>query len=115
MPDRHWEFFCAHANEVPNVCPCPATCGCRETHCKGKSVPQLDERRATKEHHERYRDAARRLYPGASVRDMCSVNEDAERTGAFLEIVVWIPRKELFKPDPVIKLKKIRKRAGKKK
>lgn len=38
MKTEHWEFFCEHANENPNVCPCPATCGCRQVHCKGKIV-----------------------------------------------------------------------------
>lgn len=35
-PAAGWEFFCEHANENPNVCPCPASCGCRFYHCKGK-------------------------------------------------------------------------------
>lgn len=36
----NWEFFCEHANENPNVCPCPPTCGCRHFHCKNKSTPR---------------------------------------------------------------------------
>jgi 3-deoxy-D-arabino-heptulosonate 7-phosphate (DAHP) synthase len=32
-PQPGWEFFCEHANEVPVVCPCPPTCGCRQAHC----------------------------------------------------------------------------------
>ncbi len=35
-PKDGWEFFCEHANEVPNICPCPLTCGCRYYHCKDK-------------------------------------------------------------------------------
>ncbi len=33
-PKAGWEIFCSHANEVPNICPCPQTCGCRYYHCK---------------------------------------------------------------------------------
>lgn len=28
-PKTGWELLCAHANEVPAVCPCDAECGCR--------------------------------------------------------------------------------------
>jgi hypothetical protein len=58
-------------------------------------MPLIDQRRKTKERHERYRTAARRLYPNASIREQCAVNEDAEGTGAFIEVVVWIPREEI--------------------
>lgn len=36
-PKKNWEMFCEHANENPNVCPCPLECGCRQTKmCKDK-------------------------------------------------------------------------------
>ena len=37
MAKLGWEMFCAHANEVPNICPCPPDCGYREAHCAGKA------------------------------------------------------------------------------
>lgn len=37
-PKPGWEHLCEHANEVPNVCPCPPTCGCRYYHCAGKAM-----------------------------------------------------------------------------
>lgn len=37
-PQPGWETFCCHANENPNVCPCPASCGCRHGMCKSKPV-----------------------------------------------------------------------------
>lgn len=40
-----WEFFCNHANEVPNVCPCEAGCGCRFYHCKIR--PRVPEKGPT--------------------------------------------------------------------
>lgn len=50
-PEReNWQFFCSHANEVPNICPCPPSCGCRRTSmCKDKPLaappvpPQQDQ------------------------------------------------------------------------
>lgn len=55
----------------------------------------LDDRRQTKERHERYRMAAARLYPTASLRNLVSVNETAERDGAFIELTVWVPAAEI--------------------
>ncbi len=33
-PKSGWELLCEHANEVPNVCPCPPDCGCRYYACR---------------------------------------------------------------------------------
>lgn len=38
-PKPGWEMLCEHANEVPNICPCPPTCGCRSFHCGTKTIP----------------------------------------------------------------------------
>lgn len=73
----------------------------------------LDDRLKTKERHERYRAAAARLYPRASFRNLVSVNETADLDGAFIEMTVWVSRKDLFVPDYVVKLKKLRKRKHK--
>lgn len=32
QPDRSW-LYCEHANESPNVCPCPQNCPCRQHSC----------------------------------------------------------------------------------
>ena len=29
------QMFCEHANECPNICPCPSNCECRTTMCVG--------------------------------------------------------------------------------
>lgn len=55
----------------------------------------LEHRREIKERHERYREAATRLYPGAKLRDLVSVNETADHDGAFVEMTVWIPAAEI--------------------
>lgn len=35
-PQPGWEVLCCHANESPNVCPCPPSCGCNHGMCKNK-------------------------------------------------------------------------------
>lgn len=35
-PKKGWEFFCNHANEVPNICPCSSECVCKYYSCKDK-------------------------------------------------------------------------------
>lgn len=75
-------------------------------------VTRMDDRRTVKALHERYRVAARRLFPGATLRELCSVNETADRDGAFLEMSVWISRKDADAPPQKTKRKT---RAGRKK
>lgn len=38
---KGWEMFCDHANEVPNVCPCPPQCGCKNTHCRPRDFADV--------------------------------------------------------------------------
>lgn len=42
-PKLGWEMLCEHANEVPNVCPCPSTCGCKYYSCRPKVIPISDK------------------------------------------------------------------------
>lgn len=42
--------------------------------------------------HERYRVAAAKF---GTVREHVTVNEDADRTGAYVEVLVWIPRADI--------------------
>jgi hypothetical protein len=55
----------------------------------------MNEREAQKERWERYREAARRLYPHAKLSPVCHVGEPQDREGAFIEITVWIPVAEI--------------------
>lgn len=56
--------------------------------------PILAARRARKEEDVKYREAARRI-SGGVVRDEVTVNRDANDTGAFVEVVIWIARREI--------------------
>lgn len=58
-----------------------------------------EERAATKLRHERYRAATQRLYPAAKIKHLVDVVEDADRAGAFVEIVVWVGREEIEHGD----------------
>lgn len=59
-------------------------------------VDVIVEQGERKVRHERYRVAAQRLLHDAglvsNVRQQVAVNEDAEQTGAYVEVIVWIPR-----------------------
>lgn len=56
--------------------------------------PELESRRLQKEEDEKYREAARRLYSGR-VRPEATVNRDIDNKGAFIEITLWVPRREI--------------------
>jgi hypothetical protein len=60
-----------------------------------KQMGIIAARQETKLRQQRYRDAAARLFPGVSIRPLCTVNETAGYDGAFLEVVIWIPRTEV--------------------
>lgn len=44
-----------------------------------------------KERWEAYRKMAQKLYPEAKVDPLAAIQEDAEMTGGFIQIAVWIP------------------------
>lgn len=51
-----------------------------------------EKRKEEKARHERYRVAAAKF---GTVREHVTVNEDADRTGAYVEVLVWIPKEAL--------------------
>lgn len=59
------------------------------------SVEMTKEARdQTKAEQELYRKAAERL-SGGKTSNLVAVNYDADRTGAFVEVVVWVPMEEM--------------------
>lgn len=59
------------------------------------------ERQAVKVRHDAYRRAAKALlmergFDGdVTVRDAVQVQEDADGSGAYLEVVIWVPKSRL--------------------
>lgn len=58
-------------------------------------MKSVEEREAQKARWIKYREAAQRLHPDVKVSPHGSVSEDAERSGAFVDVVVWVPRTEI--------------------
>lgn len=54
------------------------------------------ERQGVKERNVLYKEAALRLYPGASIVHG-TVTETLDKDGAHVEVVVWVPASELSK------------------
>lgn len=52
-----------------------------------------EQRKATKERHERYREILRSW--GFKISSYAQVTESADGDGAFVEVTVWIPSAEL--------------------
>lgn len=59
------------------------------------SMTVKEERDAQKQRWQQYRDAVKKLFPTATVNPLCAVNETANKDGAFIEVVVWVPRTAL--------------------
>ena len=41
-------FACEHANEVPNICPCPSTCYCKKHTCKPGKMTKVKRPKMSK-------------------------------------------------------------------
>lgn len=53
------------------------------------------ERQHVKSQRQRYREASRRLYPDACITEQAHVQVSIDDDGAFVEVVVWIPKSAL--------------------
>lgn len=85
-----WELFCVHANENPNICPCPSHCGCRTQSemCKGKLLnpDELNNIALTARRHEEMALKARDQY-------------DEDRRVAYQEMCGWRERAKLAEAE----------------
>lgn len=57
-------------------------------------MTEYEKQQYAKEMRDKYRDAARRLNPNASVRPYGDVQVTADEDGAFVECTVWVSREE---------------------
>jgi len=62
-------------------------------------MTRQEERDAQKERWQKYRNAATALYPIASINQYCAVSEVANKDGAFLEVIIWVPRSAIERPQ----------------
>ena len=61
-----------------------------------------EQRQHDQQLRELYRDAARRLFAGVKVSHDANVSPDADKSGAFVECVVWVPCEEAEKERNII-------------
>lgn len=63
-----------------------------------KDFTKLEKYQQTKQRYEKYREAARRL-SGGRVSDLATPVETIDGTGAFVEVVFWVPKSEILDPE----------------
>jgi len=59
-----------------------------------ETISIAEQRKLTKQRHELYREAARRI-TGGHVSNVATPVENIDGTGAFVEVVIWVPNSEI--------------------
>lgn len=67
-----------------------------------QGLSRLERAQQAKQRYEKYREAARRL-SGGRVSHLATPVETIDGTGAFVEVVIWVPIAEITEPNPEIK------------
>ena len=60
---------------------------------------QHEQRQHEAQLREQYREAARRCFAGVKVQLDANVTSDADKSGAFVECLVWVSREQAEEKD----------------